>query len=89
MKIMIRPGDAVSFDEKPDTLDFEVQGVVSWVNVHMNTVSVEVPSWGEVLFNLDGSSWSDCGMFKRETQFVSWKDTVLRETNLFDLVTMF
>lgn len=72
MKIMVNPGDVVSFDEKPDTLDFEVKGVVNWINVHMNTVSVEVPGWGEVLFSLDGSAWSDCGQFKRETMFVLW-----------------
>jgi hypothetical protein len=72
MKILIGVGDPVRFDELPDSLDFETRGIVSWINVHSNTVGVDVPEWGEVLFSLDGSSWSDCGAFKRDILFVSW-----------------
>lgn len=73
MKILIAPGSKIPFNELPDTLEFETKGTVNWINVHSNTVSVDVPSWGEVLFSLDGSSWSDCGEFKRDIAFVSWE----------------
>ena len=76
MKILVAIGSKVSFDEYPAELeefDGGPVGTINWINVHSNTVSVDVPSWGEILFSLDGSAWSDCCRFKQEFLFLSWE----------------
>lgn len=76
MKILVAIGSKVSFNECPAELfDFDggPVGTINQIDVHSNTVSVDVPSWGEILFSLDGSAWSDCCRFKREIPFVSWE----------------
>jgi hypothetical protein len=72
MKVLIKVGSKISFNELPDSLDFETEGTVTALTNYL--VIVHVPGWGYVSFDLAGSSWSRCDGFKRETPFVSWSD---------------
>lgn len=73
MKVLIKVGSRVSFNELPDSLDFEnTEGSVTAMTNYL--VIVHVPEWGYVNFDLTGSSWSHCGEFKRDSAFVDWSD---------------
>lgn len=76
MKIVIQVGSKVSFDEFPTLLDYGTEGTVTCINHQENCVFVRVPEWNDdVVFHLDGSSWSLCSEFKRETAFIDWTPT--------------
>lgn len=71
MEILIKIGDFVEFNELPNELDYDTRGMVAHIEPIENRVFVDVPEWGLVAFDLDGSSWSHCGAFKREYSFVN------------------
>lgn len=76
MKIVIQVGSKVSFDELPGLLDYGTEGTITYINYQENCVFVRVPEWNDdVVFNLDGSSWSLCEGFKRDTAFIDWTPT--------------
>lgn len=72
IKILVKVGMKVPMDECPDKYWENRQnvGIVKGVDRKRNLVVVAMPDDKLVKFELDGSSWSDCGEFKRDVRFV-------------------
>lgn len=76
MKCRIKAGSRVEFTEMPAWLEPGTVGTVTEIfrfedyGPLVAVVTVAIPGYGNVLFDLDGSPWSKCQEFKRKTVFV-------------------
>lgn len=72
IKILVKKDQKVKMGECPDSYwdSGMATGKVLDVNREKNFVKVVMPNRTEVFFDLDGPSWSHCGNFKRDVQFV-------------------
>ena len=76
MKCRIKVGSKVEFAEMPAWLETGTVGTVAEIfrfedyGPLEGVVAVNVPGYGKIHFQLDGSARSNCEEFKRKTVFV-------------------